>query len=92
MKLAGSDRAVSLENLVVSKVDIYQQYLDLVQTKESSDRVTFQPLGTPGDRFSHTVLNVVDESGQSTVISCQAEDVSQALARHITDVLTIFGM
>ena len=68
----GAPYAVPTRNVVVSKVDRYQSLLDTVQLGLPSaarlpagERVTFGPVGTPDDCFTHTVVRISSSSSSS---------------------------
>lgn len=68
----GAPYPVPLRNPVVGKIERYQSLLDTVQVGvvRKADRVTFSPVGTPEDCYTHTVLRI---GGSSTTSSSSSK-------------------
>jgi hypothetical protein len=49
---------VNVRNPALGKINRYQSLLDIVQRKDKTNRVTFVPLGTEEDCYTHTVLKI----------------------------------
>jgi hypothetical protein len=60
----GAPFSVNVRNPALGKIDRYQSLLDIVQRKDKANRVTFVPLGSEEDCYTHTVLKIAGTGGK----------------------------